>query len=432
MKLKSILLLPLTFVMAIPSQSQKVITTDVDNFWKAYDKVSTIKDSAEQAAILKALFTDKASAGQKALFQVRNYQPEQYLYAINNYAPFWNSIRKNTLKAKSFQKEILQNIQKLKVLYPALRSSDIYFGVGVFRTNGTIQGDKVLIGSEMALSDKSVNIDNVPQHVKEFNQQNTPINDIGLLCTHEYVHTQQNLPVDNLLSYCLYEGIAEFISTLAINKPSYASSIKFGSDNYEKVRNKFEEDIFINSRTYNWLWSSKQIFGYRDMGYSVGYEIAKRFYNNSSDKKAAMKQLIELNYTDDNEVSLIVNESHYLSKPLEQLNIEFEKQRPTVQKIEPVFNNKEVLVNPATEIITLYFSEPMNINLRGFDYGPLGEKNVLSVQEVIGFSEDKKCFSFKVKLEPGKEYQSLITNRFMSERGFPLKPFLVHFVTSAK
>ncbi|MDA3616490.1 hypothetical protein [Polluticaenibacter yanchengensis] len=429
MILKSSLFLAIGLVSASFCQSQRIITTDVDYFWKAYDKVSGVKDSALQASLFKTWFIDKASKGQQALFEVRNYQPEQYRNAINNYPAFWSSIRKNTLKARSFEKEIRSNIAKLKALYPPLRLSDIYFGVGVFRTNGTIKNDMVLIGTEMALSDKTVNIDNVPQHVKEFNRQNTPINDIGLLCTHEYVHTQQNLPVDNLLSYCLYEGIAEFVSTFAINKPSYAPAIRFGADNYEKVRNQFEEDIFITGRTYHWLWSSNQIFGFRDMGYSVGYEIAQRFYRQAADKKAAIKQLIELDYTDEAEVALVVNESHYLSKPLEQLYMEFEKNRPTVLKVEPAFNDQN-LVNPDTEIVTLFFSEPMDIKVRGFDFGPLGENNVLKVQEIIGFSEDKKRFSFKVKLEPGKEYQSLATNRFMSEKGYPLKPFLIHFRTA--
>jgi hypothetical protein len=71
----------------------------------------------------------------------------------------------------------------------------------------------------------------------------------------------------------------------------------------------------------------------------------------------------------------------------------------------------------------------MDKESRGFDYGPLGEEGVLRVQKVIGYSEDGTSFSFEVSLEPNKHYQSMVTNRFVSVNGTPLKPFLIDFKT---
>ena len=71
----------------------------------------------------------------------------------------------------------------------------------------------------------------------------------------------------------------------------------------------------------------------------------------------------------------------------------------------------------------------MNKDLRGFDFGPLGEEHVLRVHKIIGFSEDGKSFTFEVKLEPDRQYQSLVTNRLVSTNGTPLKPFLIDFKT---
>ncbi|MFT5437355.1 MAG: hypothetical protein ACI840_002009, partial [Ulvibacter sp.] len=93
------------------------------------------------------------------------------------------------------------------------------------------------------------------------------------------------------------------------------------------------------------------------------------------------------------------------------------------------FSNNSKNINATLREITINFSEPMNKETRGFDFGPLGEDNVLRVQKVIGFSEDGKSFSFEVKLEENKQYQSLVTNRFQSISGFPLKPFLIDFKT---
>ena len=95
-----------------------------------------------------------------------------------------------------------------------------------------------------------------------------------------------------------------------------------------------------------------------------------------------------------------------------------------------IINNNKV--DYQLKKITLNFSTAMNKETRGFDFGPLGENNVLKVQNVIGFSEDGKSFTFEVELEPNKQYQSLVTNRFVSLSGIPLKPFLIDFKTAKK
>ena len=74
----------------------------------------------------------------------------------------------------------------------------------------------------------------------------------------------------------------------------------------------------------------------------------------------------------------------------------------------------------------------MDKNHRGFDYGPLGESNVLRVKSVIGFSEDGKSFTFEVELKPNQRYQSLVASTFRSIEGNPLKPFLIDFQTAEK
>ena len=102
--------------------------------------------------------------------------------------------------------------------------------------------------------------------------------------------------------------------------------------------------------------------------------------------------------------------------------------RPTVVSVTPQLDSTSV-VDPKLKRITLTFSEPMNTETRGFDYGPLGEENVLSVQKVVGFSADGLQFTFEAALKPGRTYQSLVNNRFMSATGIPLKPHLLHFST---
>lgn len=425
--MKSIFQFMFLLAMLTVSAQQQIVTADIDHFWEAYDQVSKAKDSAAQYTLLNDLYISRATDGLQSLMRVRRYTAKMYVDAINNYPKFWQSIRKNTFRSKKLAKEINREIAKLQKIYPDLKPVPIYFAIGVFRTNGTIDGPKVLIGSEMALSDKTVVTDELPEHPKQFNKMYTPINDIGLLCTHEYVHTQQKPPVDNLLSYCLYEGIAEFVSTLATEKASNTPAVTYGKANLEKVRGQFEADVFIPSRTYQWLWSENTIFGQRDLGYSVGFEIAQNYYNAAADKRKAVQHMIGLDYANETEVESFVDQSGYFSKPLATIFTEFENSRPYVTAVSPLENGQAV--SAGIDTVTIHFSQPMDANSRGFEFGPLGEQNVLRVQEIIGFAPDRKSFSYKVKLEPQKRYQCVVSNRFTAD-GIPLKPYLIDITTN--
>ena len=230
---------------------QVFVTTDIDNFWIAYDQIISTKDSTKQYKLLKELYIDKGTQGLKGLIEVRNYTEKEFMDWITQYPKFWNSIRPNTLTVKKQFQKINSKIQKLKKAYPELKPSTIYFAIGAFRTGGTIQGNKVLIGSEFSLADKTTIIDEFPSWRQTFYKTQNPLNELPLLCTHEYIHTQQKEVVENLLSMCLYEGVAEFISCKVTGIKSDAPAIEFGKTNQKIVVDKFVSDLFIMGNNDN-------------------------------------------------------------------------------------------------------------------------------------------------------------------------------------
>ena len=135
--------------------NQNFVTTDIDNFWAAYDKISSTKDSAAQYDYLNKLFLEKGSLGLKGIIEARNYTAKSYIDAINAYALFWNSIRSNTLKAGEFVATISAGVDEIRKLYPALKPAQIYFTIGALRTGGTTLKDRVLIGSEISMADQN-------------------------------------------------------------------------------------------------------------------------------------------------------------------------------------------------------------------------------------------------------------------------------------
>lgn len=425
-----IISLSFTTISFAQKLNQKFVSTDIDNFWKAYDQILSTKDSVSQYTYLKEIYLDKATPGLKSIIEVRNYKEKDFVDMITKYPKFWMSIKPNTLRVKSLYSTINTDIKKLKKAYPDLKLSTIYFTVGSFRTNGTIQGDKILIGSELSLADRNTIIDELPDWRKPFYKTQNPINEIALLCTHEYVHTQQKELVENLLSMCLYEGVAEFISCKVTGKKSVSPAIAFGKANQKIVVNKFVSDMYTMKNNYNWIWGeNRNELKIRDLGYYIGYEICERYYNQSTDKQNAIKELIDLDYNNEKEVERIVDRANLLPKLIEVLYNDYERQRPKVVSLSP-FGNGSQNVKAGVMQISINFSDEMDINFRGFDYGPLGEEHIYKFRKLIGWSNNNKTITIEVEIEPNKQYQALITNSFKSKNGDILKPYLIEFRTS--
>ena len=431
--MKKLICFSIIFSLTTFSYAQKFkqtfVSADIDNFWIAYDKINATKDSVQQYALLKELYLNKGTEGLKGLIEVRNYSEKEFIDWITKYPKFWSSLRPNILIAKRLYPKINTNIQKLKKAYPDLKLSTIYFSVGAFRTGGTIQGNKVLIGSELSLADKTTIIDEFPSWPQSFYKTQNPLNELPLLCTHEYIHTQQKKFVDNLLSYCIYEGVAEFISCKVTGTKSDAPAIEFGKANQKIVVDKFVSDLFLMKNNNNWLWGeNRNELKVRDLGYYIGYEICERYYNLSKDKTKAIKELIELDFKNEKEVERIVDTTKVLPKSLEELYNDYDKQRPTVVSITP-FENGSLKVKSGIIQMSVTFSTEMDINYRGFDFGPLGENYIYKFKQLIGWSNNNKTITVEFEVESNKQYQSLVTNRFRSKNGFALKPYLIDFKT---
>jgi len=412
--------------------SQNVITTDVTNFWTAYDKITSTQDSILQLKYLDSLYFQNGTVGLEGIRQARNYTPQDYINSINSYPKFWNSIRENTLEVDKISSKLEDGIDKLKELYPELKPAKIYFTIGSFRTGGTTIDSLVLIGSEISMADSTTETSEFPEslsHLKSHFKTN-PKNHLVFLNVHEYVHTQQNPRVFNILSLVLYEGVAEFVATKALGISSPNPQIKFGKGNANRIREVFEIEMFYRNNLYKWLdGSAPNEFGMRDLGYYVGFQICENYYNQAENKAEAIKTMIELDYANEVVIEDFIKKANYFSAPLEELYKTFESKRPTVIGIKQFANNSQNVSSKINEI-TIEFSEPLNGQNTGVDFGNLGQdafpKGTLTGRFWV---EDRKSWTIPVDLEMNKKYQILISNNFRTEDDIPLKPYLIEFKT---
>lgn len=399
----------------------QVVTEDIPRYWTAFDSIQITTDSLERLAILNRNFIQPATAGQRAMFSARRYRPEEYVDAMLRYPRFYTSIRENTLRAGEFGDELQTGVERLREIYPSLRPAQVYFTMGVFLSPGTTTDSMILIGSEFALTDTTTVTQEFTGRLTLMKDYvaNQPIDDLVFLNVHEYVHTQQaDALTANLLSQTLREGVAEFVAELAMDARSKAPAEAYFAQNRDAVIAEFTKAMYSTSYR-NWLWNSDENpFGVRDLSYSLGRDMAQHFYDASDDKSEAVRQLVELDYGNDDAIASFVAGLDYFPEPLSV----YSAARPVVERIERGEVQPDSLAR-----LDIHFAQPMNPAFRGFDYGPLGEDAVLGVEEVVGWSDHGQTFTVRVRRVPGTMQQVTLTERFEDAEGRALKPYLVEW-----
>ena len=424
-------------VACVPSEQAPVehdstiVATDIPLFWSVYDQVIQTSDTNEQMRLMDELYLQKGSPGLHAMMAARRYTSKSYVQAINEYPNFWKSLRSKTNGVENYSEDIQKGIQQLKALYPDLKPAKIYFTMGALMSVGTTLSDKVLIGAEIAMADSTVitneltgNHSHLPKYIR-----NNPYKKIVFNNVHEYVHTQQDTTIPNsLLSKVLIEGVPEFVAEKTLNIPSPNNSILFGKANDTAIKATFVKEMFTEFDIM-WFWGNpNNKFNVGDLGYYVGYAICKSYYEQAADKKLAIKTMIELDYHNETEINQFIDDSKYFAKSMKSYREEFEKNRPKIVGISE-FENGSQTVDPSIKTLTLQFSERMNTSIRNLRTGPMGENNLLTIIDLLEWSEDGKEITFAIELKPNLQQQLLVTDIFKSEEGYLLEPYLIDITT---
>ena len=289
---------------------------DVARFWTAYDAVRAADTPEAQKAAFQRLYIDQGTPGLAAFMEAKGYTADTYLNAIRAYPAYWDSVRSRTALAAGALTRLEGHLERFKTLYPELRPAGIYFEVGALRSAGTTQGDKVLLGVEMATGDASVDISEMPPGLQRFFGSyfaSKPLDNLDLLAVHEVVHTQQIGERSNLLSQAVYEGVADFVAEQVTGRMPDLAYVAYGPANDAAIKAAFRRDM-AGEDFSGWLYNNTDnAFGVRDLGYYVGYAVTRGYYDRAPDKAAALKTMIELDYSDPAAVQAFVDASGYLA-----------------------------------------------------------------------------------------------------------------------
>jgi uncharacterized protein YjaZ len=270
----------------------KIVTTDVQNFWKAYDLAQ--KDTANRYNIYKKYYLDMASPGMQDYFAFKVQSLKSFVRGHDKRPKFYASIRQNTNKVETQKKQMQQGFVNFKKLYPAARFPDMYFIIGSFTSGGTASDRGLLIGLDQSAGSANVVMDELTLWERNNVSQ---IDGLPYLMAHELIHYQQKEMGNDtsLLKAVMVEGMADFLGELSSGKTANERLHTWAKGREKQIWADFKREMFFN-KANNWIANSDQETADKpaDLGYWVGYYICKAYYQNSDDKKQAVYDMLNV------------------------------------------------------------------------------------------------------------------------------------------
>ena len=272
----------------------RVITTDVANFWKAYDLAQA--DTAHRVAIYRQYYLEAGTDALQDYFSTKVKSIDRFVAAHDRMQAFYAAIRKNTSRVEAYKPQMIQAFVKLKEYYPQAYFPDITFMIGAFTSAGTTSPEAVMIGL-----DQAVRSPDIPMGELTLWERNniSDVDKLANLVAHEMCHANQGgIQYDTtLLCAVLIEGMADFVAELTSGRCPNERLHIWAKGHERQIWADFKKEMYLN-RANNWIANSNQETPDHpaDLGYWVGYQICKAYYDRNPDKKAAIREM--LNFKD--------------------------------------------------------------------------------------------------------------------------------------
>jgi hypothetical protein len=273
-------------------QKTKLVTTDITNFWNAYDLAQ--KDTVNRLKIYREYYIDKGTAGLQDYFATKVWNMRSFVNGHDRRSRFYAAIRPNTLQVEALKPQIVASFVKFKEVYPKARFCDIYFVIGNYTSGGTVSPTGLLIGI-----DQMSRTDNIPMDELTLWEKNNyqPLQKLPHIIAHELIHFNQgSLSHDTtLLSAALVEGMCDFFAELISGETNIERQIVFAKGKEKQIWEDFKKEIWLN-RGSNWIGNATQERPDHpaDLGYWVGYIICKAYYEQAEDKKQAVWDILHI------------------------------------------------------------------------------------------------------------------------------------------
>jgi hypothetical protein len=268
--------------ICVPAQSAETMihTDDVDLFYKVYDAA----DGHPTAEQLQRDYLDAGSEGLHNLAKLRNVSGVRIADTLSKHPELYVKARGCTAALPRVRERVEVALRNLVRLYPQARTPPVTIAVG--------RGKPVGVGSPVT----GLQIGLEALCSAEWMNPNVEDRFVHVIA-HEYAHLQQvrELVDDEhptVLGRSLIEGAAEFVAALTSGKTGYAHFDALTKGREREIETAFVADV-DQTELSRWVDNSTMEKG-NDLGYWVGYRICKAYYQRATDKRQALREILEL------------------------------------------------------------------------------------------------------------------------------------------
>jgi len=260
----------------------EILTGDVERFYRLYDATG----GRPTAEAIQRDYLAHASPGLAHLARIRNISAQRIATAIETNPRLYDDARRCAAHLPGVKARLAPALDRLSALYPQAKSPPVYIVVGRGRPVGVGDTGGVYIGLEALCAWTDPNPDEEARFVH--------------VLAHEYVHVQQaafndETPDDTVLKIALIEGVAEFLGEQMSGHVAYQHLVAAGRGREREFEAGFLKDLDAKADGSRWVYNGRGTAEHPgDLGYWIGYRIAKAYYRNAPDKAAAIRTLIEL------------------------------------------------------------------------------------------------------------------------------------------
>ncbi|HEU0076276.1 MAG TPA: DUF2268 domain-containing putative Zn-dependent protease [Longimicrobiaceae bacterium] len=268
--------------------SARVVADDVARFWAAYDASTP----ATRAAALQAMYLDRGTPGLQDFTVLRIGTAETLATAVDRYGGYYRSARASTLRAAGFEPQIRAAFRRMEELYPDAVFPDVYLLVGTLSTGGTTSGRGLLIGTEVyGRTPEAPEAEMEPWMRAVF----SGVEKVPDIVAHELVHYQQDYaPGRSLLRQSLNEGVADFVAELISGRHINPAAHAYGDAHEGELWCEFRGQMH-GTDTGAWLYNGSRSAGRPgDLGYYMGYRIAKAYHERAADRRRAVAEMLKI------------------------------------------------------------------------------------------------------------------------------------------
>jgi hypothetical protein len=198
------------------------------------------------------------------------------------------------LQTSTLKKSCLKSFKNLKKVYSKAIFPPIYFVVGKLNSGGTSSSDGLILSIDQACISKNVDI----SELNTWERNNCkPFNKLQYTIAHELIHFQQNemAASTTLLKGAILEGMADFIGELISGETSNERLKVYAKGKEKELLTLFRKEMLLDNWS-NWIANSDQETEEKpaDLGYWVGYQICKSYYENSKNKFNAVNEMLSI------------------------------------------------------------------------------------------------------------------------------------------